>query len=51
LENVHDQPIEDMAVFRAQGIKAIENDEFDIVVRLLDDKVNEAGRRRWTRRG
>jgi hypothetical protein len=43
LENVHDEAIEDVIVLGAEGFQAVEDDELDVVVRLLDDEVDEAG--------
>jgi len=41
LENAHDEAVENMTVFRSGSIQTVENNEFDIVVRCLDEKVGE----------
>ena len=49
MQDIHNKTIENMAMLGPKGIQAVKNDEFDVVVRLLDDEIDEAGRRGWTR--
>ena len=41
--DLHDKPIENMAMLGPEGIQAVENDEPDVIVWLFDDEVYEAG--------
>ena len=50
LEDIHNKTIENVTMLGPEGIQAVKNNEFDVVVRLLDDEVDEAGRRSWKRR-
>ena len=43
LQNIHDEAIEDVIVLGTQSFQTVEDDELDVVVRLLDDEVDEAG--------
>ena len=43
LQDIHDEAIEDVIVLGAQSFQAVEDDELDVVVGLLDDEVDEAG--------
>lgn len=41
LKNIHNQSIKNMTVLGAQIVQTIKNDELDVIVRLLDDEVDE----------
>lgn len=41
LEDVHDEPVEHVCVFGTQRIEAVEDDEFDVVVRFFDDEIDK----------
>jgi hypothetical protein len=41
LQHVHDKPVKDVTVSRSQIIQPVKDNNFDIIIGLLDDNVNE----------
>ena len=44
LQNIHDERVKNVAMLRAEGIEAVEDDELRVVVRLLLDEADVARR-------
>jgi hypothetical protein len=45
LQHVHDEPIQDVSMPRAQHVKLVEYDQLHVVVGFLDHEIDEARRR------